>query len=147
MEPSRYAQPNSDERLRILIVDDDASLRKILYRILESGGYDVLSAGSGDEALAICRRSSPAVDLLITDYNMPGMNGLELGRECTAIQSELPVLHISGAPLDEGLRAELEKPLRRFLPKPFRRDELLRTCKEMLLMQPEPVFFRTQVSL
>ncbi len=42
MEPSRYAHQNSDERPRILIVDDDLSLRKILYRILENGGYDVL---------------------------------------------------------------------------------------------------------
>jgi two-component system cell cycle sensor histidine kinase/response regulator CckA len=140
MEPSRYAHQNSDERLRILIVDDDVSIRKILYRILENGGYDVLSAGSGPEALAICDRSSPGVDLLITDYNMPEMTGLELGRKCTAVHSALPVLHISGAPPDEALRAELKKPRRRFLAKPFRRDELLRTCKEMLLMQPEPAF-------
>ncbi len=147
MEPSRYAHQSSDERLRVLIVDDDISLRKILYRILENGGYDVLAASCGAEALAIYRKSSPGVDLLITDCNMPGMTGLELGRECTAIHSALPVLHISGAPPDEALRAELKKPRRRFLAKPFRRDELLRTCKEMLLMQPEPVWSGAQVSL
>ena len=147
MEPPRYAHQNSNERVRILIVDDDVSLRKILYRILESGGYDVLSAGSGAEALAICRRSSPAIDLLITDYNMPEMNGLELGRECEAVQSALPVLHISGAPPDEALRSELNKPRRRFLAKPFRKDEFLRTCKEMLLIQPEPAWSAAQVSL
>ena len=147
MEPSRYAHQNSDGRLRILIVDDDVSVRKILYRILENGGYDVLSAGNGAEALAICRRSNPAVDLLITDYNMPGMNGLELGRECTAIQSGLPVLYVSGAPPDEALRAELCKPRRGFLAKPSRRDELLRTCKEMLLMHVQPAFSAPQVRL
>jgi CheY-like chemotaxis protein len=147
MEPSRYAHQSSDERLRILIADDDVSLRKILYRILENGGYDVLSASCGAEALAICRRSSPRVDLLITDCNMPEMSGLELGRECAAIHSALPVLHISGAPPDEELRAELKKPRRRFLAKPFRRDELLRICKEMLLTRPEPVWSAAQVSL
>lgn len=147
MEPSRYAHQSSDERLRILIVDDDLSVRKILYRILENGGYDVLSAGSGAEALEICHRSSPAIDLLITDCNMPEMNGLELGRECTAIHSSLPVLHISGVPPDEALRAELKKPRRRFLAKPFRKDELLRTCKEMLLMETEPAWSAAQASL
>ncbi|MDP8990983.1 MAG: response regulator [Acidobacteriota bacterium] len=147
MEPSRYAHQNSDERLRILIVDDDVSLRKVLYRILEGGGYEVLSAGSGAEALAICHRSCPAVDLLVTDYNMPEMNGLELGRECTAIHSTLPVLHVSGAPPDDALRAELEKPRRAFLAKPFRRDELLRTCKQMLLTRAEPAQSAPQLSL
>ena len=147
MEPSRYEHQNSEERLRILIVDDDLAMRKMLYRILEASGYDVLAAGSGAEGLAICGRSSPCVDLLITDYNMPGINGLELGRACAAIHSALPVLHISGAPPDEDLRAELQKPRRRFLAKPFRRDDLLRTCKEMLLMQPEPVLSAAQVSL
>jgi|SRR5665213_3465361 len=144
MQPSRYAHQNSEERLRILIVDDDVSIRKILYRILENGGYDVLSAGNGAEAVGICRRSSPAVDLLITDYNMPEMNGLELGRECTAIHSRLPVLHISGAVPDEELRSELQKPRRGFLSKPFRKEELLRACKEMLLM---PQWSAAQVSL
>lgn len=148
MEPSRYAHQSSDERLRILIVDDDVSMRKILYRILENGGYDVLSAGNGAEALAICRKSSPAIDLLITDYNMPEMNGLELGRQCTtAVYSALPVLHISGMPPDEALRAELRKPRRGFLAKPFRKDELLRKCKEMLLLRPEPAWCEAQVSL
>jgi two-component system NtrC family response regulator len=147
MEPSRYEHQNSEDRLRILIVDDDSPIRKLLYRILEDGGYDVVSAASGAEGLAIFHRSSPAVDLLITDYNMPEMNGLELGRKCTAIHSDLPVLHISGAPPDEALGAELRKPRRRFLGKPFRRDELLRTCKEMLLTRPEPVWSTAQVSL
>jgi two-component system, cell cycle sensor histidine kinase and response regulator CckA len=147
MEPSRYAHQNSDERLRVLVVDDDLSLRKIVYRILESGGYDVLAASSGAEALAICRRSSPPIDLLVTDYNMPGMNGLELGHECAAFNSVLPVLYISGAHPDQELRAEVEKGKRGFLAKPFRREELLRKVKELLLMQPEPVWSTQQLSL
>jgi two-component system, cell cycle sensor histidine kinase and response regulator CckA len=137
MEPSRYEHQNSEERLRVLIVDDDLALRKILYKILENGGYDVLSAGSGPEALAICSRSNPPIDLLVTDYNMPGMNGMELGHECTAFTSGLPVLFISGDYPDHELRVELEKVNRGFLAKPFRSVELMRKVKEMLLMHPE----------
>jgi CheY-like chemotaxis protein len=130
-----------------LIVDDDLSLRKNLYRILEHGGYAVLSASSGPEGVAICRRSSPPLDLLITDYNMPGMNGLEVGRECAAFNSALPVLFISGSHPDQEMRAEYEKGKRGFLAKPFRSEELLRKVKEMLLMQPEPAWSTTQLSL
>ena len=147
MEPSRYAHQNSEERLRILVVDDDLSLRKILYRILENGGYDVLSASSGAEALAIFRKSSPPVDLLITDYNMPGMNGLELARECSALNAVLPVMYISGNYPEPALRTEMEQRKCGFLAKPFRKEELLRTCKEILLMGPEPAWTTSQVNL
>lgn len=147
MEPSRYAHESSEERLRILIVDDDLSVRKILYRILESGGYDVLSASNGPEALAIFRRASPPVDLLITDYNMPGMNGVELGHECSAVNAVLPVLYISGNFPEPALRTEMEQRKCGFLAKPFRKEELLRTCKEVLLMGPEPAWCAAQMSL
>ncbi len=147
MEPSRYAHEELEGRLRILIVDDDLSLRKILYRILENGGYDVLSASSGAEAVAIFRKSSPPVDLLITDYNMPGMNGLELAQECSAINAALPVLCISGNFPEPEFRAEIDKRKCRFLAKPFRREELLRSCKEILVTRPEPQWSGAQLSL
>jgi len=144
MEPSRYEHQSSEERLRVLIVDDDLSLRKILYKILENGGYDVLSAGSGPEALAIYQRSSPPIDLLVTDYNMPGMSGLELERECTTFNSALPVLFISGDLPDHKLCAEGN---RGFLAKPFRSEQLMRKVKEMLSMRSEPEWPSTQLSL
>lgn len=142
MEPSRYAQQNSDERPRVLIVDDDDSVRNALYKILEGGGYDVLSASSGREALEICGKSSHPIDLLVTDYNMPGMNGLELARECSAVNPELIVLYVSGSyPADE-LSSDLQGRRRGFLAKPFRGDVLLRKTKEMLLMEAEPAWSR-----
>ncbi len=147
MEPSRYAHQNSDERLRVLIVDDDDSVRKVVYKILEHGGYDVLAACSGAEAVAICRTSRHPIDLLVTDYNMPGMNGLEVARECSALRSELPVLYVSGSHPEQELHAELENRKRGFLAKPFGREELLRKAKEMLLMQPEAAWSATQLSL
>ena len=139
MQPSRYAHPNTEERRRVLIVDDDFSLRKILYRILENGGYEVLSASSPLEALAICQRSSPPIDLLITDFNMPEMTGLELARKCSSIHAALPVLYISGSNPVQALRADLENRRRGFLVKPFRGEALLRKTKEML-MQLDPAY-------
>jgi CheY-like chemotaxis protein len=133
MEPSRHAHQSSEETLRILVVDDEPMLRQVFYKILENGGYDVLSASSGAEALAICRRSSPPIDLLITDYNMPEMDGVELARECSAMHPALPVLYVSGGNHDPRLYSDLQKPRRAFLEKPFRGDALLRKTKELLL--------------
>ena len=147
MEPSRYAHQNSDERLRVLIVDDDESLRKILYRILENGGYDVLAASGGAEAVAICRTSRHPIDLLVTDYNMPGMNGVEVAGKCSAFHAELPVLYVTGSHPERELRAEMEKRKRGFLAKPFRKEDLLRKVKEMLLTQSEPAWSSQQLSL
>jgi len=121
----------------VLIVDDEDALRNFLYRILESDGYDVLSASNGPEALAICRKSSHPIELLVTDYNMPEMNGLELARECARLSSELSVLYISGSNPDEELTADLGGRKRGFLGKPFRGDELRRKAKELLLMEPK----------
>ena len=147
MEPSRYAHENSDERLRVLIVDDDDSIRKVLYRILENGGYDVLAASSGAEAVAICRTSRHPIDLLVTDYNMPGMNGLEVARQCSALHSALPVLYVSGSHPEQLLGAEFGKRKRGFLAKPFRKEELLRKVKELLLLQAEPAWSAQRLSL
>jgi CheY-like chemotaxis protein len=136
MESMLYSQGNSDTRSRVLIVDDQNPLRNTLYKILESDGYDVLSASNGPDALTILRKSIHPVELLVTDYNMPKMTGLELARECSRLNSELKVLYISGSSPDEELRADLEERKRGFLAKPFRGADLLRKAKELLLMEP-----------
>ena len=136
MDSMLYSHGNFDRRPRVLIVDDEDSLRNSLYRILESGGYDVLSAGNGADALTICGKSIHPIELLVTDYNMPQMTGLELARECSRLNSELSVLYVSGSSPHEELRADLEGPKRGFLAKPFRGTDLLRKAKELLMMEP-----------
>lgn len=63
---------------RILVVDDDRFVRDVLVRFFSMSGYVTLSAGSGEEALQVMRENQ--VDLVVTDVNMPGMDGLELTR-------------------------------------------------------------------
>ena len=136
MESMLNSQGNSDTRSRVLIVDDQNPLRNTLYKILESDGYDLLAASNGPDALTILRKSIHPVELLVTDYNMPKMTGLELARECSRLNTELKVLYISGSSPDEELRADLEGRKRGFLAKPFRGADLLRKAKELLLMEP-----------
>ncbi len=120
---------------RILLVDDDNSVRDSLYTLLESDGYEVLAASNGPEALTICRQSNRPIELLVTDYNMPQMSGLELAHECSRLCSDLSVLYVSGARPDQPLQADLQAPRRSFLAKPFRRVDLLRKARELLLDQ------------
>jgi CheY-like chemotaxis protein len=136
MQTLPYSQGSSEARPRVLVVDDEPSLRDLVYRHLESDGYEVLAASNGPEALAICRTSDRPIELLVTDYNMPHMTGLELARECARLNAALRVLYISGANPDEKLRADLEAAQRAFLAKPFRTSELRRKAKELLSVEP-----------
>lgn len=131
-----YSNEESGRRTRVLVVDDEDSLRNSLYRNLESDGYEVLAASNPVDALSICHKSVPPVELLVTDCNLPQMTGLELARECLRLNSKLSILYISGSHPDGGLRSGLESGKCGFLAKPFRKDELLRKARELLLMDP-----------
>ncbi len=127
------SQDGSDIRPRLLLVDDEDSVRNSLYGLFERDGYEVLAASNGRDALAIFRHSNHPIELLVTDYNMPGMSGLELVRECTRINRELGVLYISGSPPDGELRRDLRGYRRGFIAKPFHARDLLRKARELLL--------------
>jgi len=121
----------------VLVVDDQEILTRLMSRTLESGGFRVLWANNGGDALTLYRGAEPPVDLLVTDYRMPGMTGVELARECCAHNSELNVLYISGSSPGEDLHADLAAGNRAFLAKPFRQSDLLHRAKTLLEMRPD----------
>lgn len=120
----------------MLVVDDQEILTLLMCKTLESEGFRVLTANNGADALNLCRRAEPPVDLLVTDYRMPGMTGLELARECCSFNDELRVLYVSGSSPGDDLREDLEAAGRAFLAKPFRQADLLRCAKAVLAMEP-----------
>jgi CheY-like chemotaxis protein len=79
----------------ILLVDDDNAVRDVTATYLRELGYQVLEAGSGGAALEVLG-SSAAVDLLLLDYAMPGMNGAELSRRARGRRPRLPILFVTG---------------------------------------------------
>ena len=76
----------------ILIVDDEAPIRRVIELKLKNGGYDVLSATDGEEALRIIKNEKP--DAVITDINMPKMDGKELCELSEPLKQEMPFLTI-----------------------------------------------------
>lgn len=99
--------------VRILLVDDEAEILRLLSRRLTRRGHQVSAATNGEEALA--RLQEVAFEVAILDYMMPGMNGLELARQCLARRPELKILILTGSPIIAEIEAEgfacLRKPL------------------------------------
>ena len=91
--------------MRILYIDDDESLVFLVRRLLDRGGYRVSGYVNQREALDALGADPTAFDLVVTDYNMPGMSGLHVAREVRAIRDDLPVAIASGF-IDEELRAK-----------------------------------------
>lgn len=120
----------------MLVVDDQEILTLLMCKTLENDGFRVLTANNGADALTLCRRAEPPVDLLVTDYRMPGMTGLELARECCSLNGKLRVLYISGSSPGDDLREDLEAGGRAFLAKPFRQADFLRCAKAALAREP-----------
>jgi len=116
----------------ILLVEDSEPLRKLAQSFLESAGFHVLSAGSGEEALEVAASSRVTFDLLLTDVVMPGMNGRILAENLLTRQPGMKVLYMSGytdsfiaghGVLDPGIH---------LLHKPFGEEELLLKVREVL---------------
>ncbi|MFC4175458.1 ATP-binding protein [Microvirga sp. GCM10011540] len=103
----------------ILLVDDDALILMSTASMLEDLGHTVIETESGTKALEMLR-AGPPVDLLLTDYAMPGMTGLELARAALVLRPDLKILLATGyADLPEGATLDLPR-----LPKPYTQDQL-----------------------
>ena len=116
---------------RILLVEDNEAVRRVVERQLGDLGYQVLSAGNAREALDVLE-GDEAVDLLFTDVVMPGgMNGFELGRHALKLRPSLKVLHTTGftRPIDEFSDSERPPYL---LTKPYRKTNLAIKLRQVL---------------
>jgi DNA-binding NtrC family response regulator len=126
-----YPASISEPPRTLLVVDDDPMVRKLEVEILGQHGYNMLEAEGGAEALRLAGETA-TIHLLITDFVMPEIDGLELTRRFRAVHPKTPVLMLSGSlPL---LRARSEPDLDRFdsLAKPFHLNELLHKVRTLL---------------
>ncbi len=117
----------------ILIIDDHAAVRTLLARVLEDAGYQVWEAANGREGLE--RFRAHPVDLVITDLEMPEMNGLEVIVELTRLCVDVRVIAMSGLSGEELQQATLIG-ARRTLPKPLDLQALLQVVHSELQHLP-----------
>ncbi len=118
---------------RILVIDDDDQIRRVLRRALEAEGHEVLEAGNGKTALRV-HRTSPA-ELVITDIHMPERDGLEVLMELRRGAPRLKVIAMSGGGrLGQMTPLEAAVPLGAFasLSKPFELDAMIEVVRKAL---------------
>jgi DNA-binding response OmpR family regulator len=116
----------------VLIVEDVIGLRRLITRTLESAGYKVLTAASGDEALRLLEQYQNPVHLMVTDVVMPGMSGRDLAERLDRTRPEMKVLYMSGYTDDVIVRYGVLEDGMPFVSKPFGTVELIRTIREIL---------------
>jgi PAS domain S-box-containing protein len=116
----------------ILLVEDNASLRRMTCEQLTSYGYAVLEAASGEEAIELFSEHPSLIQLVITDMVMPGMSGSELAEELVKLKANVRVLFISGHVGDNELTERLQQPAIHFLQKPFGMKELAIKVRDAL---------------
>jgi two-component system, cell cycle sensor histidine kinase and response regulator CckA len=126
VQPEPHQTPhtpgNAAGRGRVLVVDDDAAVRTSTTRMLQTLGYEVLSAADGAEAEALAEKRGGELDLLVCDLAMPTKSGPEVAKSIRYLYPDIKVLFVSGYPRG----AERDLPAESFLQKPYDRDALAR---------------------
>ena len=120
-EPEAGLQVSArNERERVLVIDDDEGVRQFIVDSLEGSGYAVVASSNGADGLKSLRETDP--DLVIVDYAMPGMNGVEVVTEVRRSQPSLPIILATGYADMAAVDAVMDP--ERVLRKPFRVDDL-----------------------
>ena len=119
----------------ILVADDEVIIRNLVTILMQLEGYLVVSAADGYEALELSRKYNGKIDLVITDMEMPRLNGSDL---CAHLLEERPgikALVMSGTDIAEIVSQNIHM---QFLPKPFDGETLKKRVREILALPPKP---------
>jgi two-component system KDP operon response regulator KdpE len=118
---------------RVLVVDDEPQIRRVMRTALVTNGYELYEARTGEEALEIVRKNSP--DLILLDMNMPGMGGMAACREIRAV-SEAAIIVLSVRDSEKDKIAALDAGADDYLTKPFSVNELMARIRANLRRLP-----------
>lgn len=117
--------------MHVLVIDDDARMRQVLVRLLRSSGFDrVDEAADGQQAMELLAESQP--DLILTDNQMPRMDGIELTRQLRAAGNKTPIIMLSGHGDSHQVVTAVRAGVDNYLPKPISADVLFEKIAQTL---------------
>jgi PAS domain S-box-containing protein len=116
----------------VLLVEDEEAVRGLARHTLHKGGYTVLEARQGDEAVALCEQYAGTIHILVTDVVMPGMSGPQLAERLARLRPGMKVLYISGYTESAVIHRGILAVETAFLPKPFSPQALAWKVREVL---------------
>jgi DNA-binding NtrC family response regulator len=120
------------ETATVLVVDDESMVRTLVRRMLGPGRYSVVEAEDGESALRLIDRGDPAIDVVLTDLVMPGIDGFDIIAVLARHRPDLPVVCMSG--FTSATASQLTVP---FIPKPFSLEGLHATLELVLARSRE----------
>jgi CheY-like chemotaxis protein len=121
-----------DGKPTVLVVEDDANLRRLVVHMLSNGGFETLATGTAAEGLCLVHEHQGALALAILDIVMPGMSGLDLASELAREYPSLPILYISGYVGSLAADALARRTPDRVLLKPFTEQTLVDRVRLLL---------------
>lgn len=131
MQTALSLNSRSEERPRVLVVDDEAVICEVLRDFLTFEGFDVSVAGSGEQAIELLRRD-PFYDLVLTDLKMPGMGGLDLMRRIALEHADLVTVIMTGFGTVESAIEAMKHGAFDYILKPFKPEDVVRVLRRGL---------------
>ncbi|HLB25350.1 MAG TPA: response regulator [Nitrospirota bacterium] len=118
---------------KILVVDDEQDIVKVLSKILEISGYEVISATNGTDAIALVKNENP--ELVLLDYMMPDLTGLDVLKEIKKYSDEIYVVMVTGRGSEEVAAAVMKAGASDYVIKPFVKDQIVTVVKDTLRLR------------
>jgi two-component system cell cycle sensor histidine kinase/response regulator CckA len=132
----RESQDRTENPRTVLVVDDEPLVLSVAARMLTVAGYKALTASSGSDALALCLEEAEPIDVLLTDVNMPNMNGFELARRIVSHKANVPIMFMTGQASESAYRVLIQSQPgmdgHEVIFKPFTSSELTRRIDSLL---------------
>ena len=129
----------------LMVVDDEEGVRRALKKVLERDGYRIILAENGEEALSIVRGEGRDIETVISDYRMPGMDGLETLIEIGRLNAEITRIMLTGYATMASAIEAVNEGIDGFLTKPFENDELRAKVREYNIKKRLKQFVSEQV--
>ena len=124
---------NKPARRKILVVDDDKDLREVMTEVLETAGYQAISASNGANGVRLNEQENP--DIIVLDLCMPGMDGIETLRRIREQDREVGVIILTANGSSETVREAVGLAASEYLSKPFENRELVGLIGDLLWRQ------------